>query len=57
VGHDPEESAEDERGDAERLISVYDTSQPVSEARVVLGILPVRVNEDVNVEQPDGGSP
>ncbi len=57
VRHDPEETAEDERGDTEWLVPVYDLSQPLAEENVVLGFLAVRVDENVNVEELDGEPP
>ena len=57
VRHDPEESAEDERGNAEGLVPVCNGPQPVAEEPVVLGVLAMRVDEDVNVEQPDDEPP
>jgi hypothetical protein len=57
VRHDPQEPRENERGNPEGLVPVYDPSEPAAEERVVLGVLAMRVDEDVNVEEPDGGPP
>jgi hypothetical protein len=55
--HDAEKAAEDKRGNTERLIPIDEATEPVAEGRMALGILAVRVDKDVNVEQPDDGPP
>jgi len=55
--HDAEKTAGNERGNAKRLIPVGQALMPIAVGRVAFGILAVRVDEDVNVEQPDDGPP
>jgi hypothetical protein len=57
VRHDAEKTAENERGDAKRLIAVDQALEPIAVGSMAFGILAVRVDENVNVEKPDDASP
>ena len=48
---DPQESAQDELGDSVRLIGGDDSFQPSPVLGVSIGVLAVRVDEDVDVRE------